>query len=359
MLNDLNTVFTQAILVASCTMCNGRNLCCRQWSESTSHSLLLLPILLLPMLLLPMLLLPMLLLLLLRSGGVRTMMITGDYHHTAIAVARDVGIVKPQGMVIVIDTATSSQPILDPPLLTPHDSLQPPLQIPHTLGGTLPSADWHRFLSIQQLPGAVQQADDRHSRNDDQSQDQQHVALTADPVIKTRHVSWDHVLEDNTGMSQGKQAVLPQSSAAVKTNHVSKLLQFPALAKAKSGLALSETPQPVPPESRRLPWEGLTFVAAGLGNLNASQALAALAAGQMQCAVTGDALESLLQQRDLSSLETVMSNAVVFSRMQPHQKGQVMDLLSTRGMHQLFDGQPRFIQVPHAMACDCWCRLSH
>ena len=311
------------------------------------------------MLLLPMLLLPMLLLLLLRSGGVRTMMITGDYHHTAIAVARDVGIVKPQGMVIVIDTATSSQPILNPPLLTPHDSLQPPLQIPHTLGGTLPSADWHRFLSIQQLPGAVQQADDRHSRNDDQSQDQQHVALTADPVIKTRHVSWDHVLEDNTGMSQGKQAVLPQSSAAVKTNHVSKLLQFPALAKAKSGLALSETPQPVPPESRRLPWEGLTFVAAGLGNLNASQALAALAAGQMQCAVTGDALESLLQQRDLSSLETVMSNAVVFSRMQPHLKGQVMDLLSTRGMHQLFDGQPRFIQVPHAMACDCWCRLSH
>ncbi len=287
------------------------------------------------------------------------MMITGDYHHTAIAVARDVGIVKPQGMVIIIDTATSSQPILDPPLMTPHDSLPPPLQIPHTLGGTLPPADWHRFSSTQ-LPSAVQQADDRQPY---QSQDQQRVALTADPVIKTRHVSWDHVLEDNTGMSQGKQAVLPQSSAAVKTSHVSKLLQFPALAKAKSGLTLSETPQPAPrlttPDSRRLPLEGLTFVAAGLGNLNASQALAALAAGQMQCAVTGDALESLLQERDLSSVETVMSSAVVFSRMQPHQKGQVMDLLSTRGMHQLFDGQPRFIQVSHVMACECWCRLSY
>jgi magnesium-transporting ATPase (P-type) len=284
------------------------------------------------------------------------MMITGDYHHTAIAVARDVGMVKPQGSLIIIDTATQPQPNLDPSLLTPCSPLQPPLQIPHTPGRVFTSDDRHRSSSIQQLPSAAQQADDRHSY---QSRNQQHVALTADPVIKTRHVSWDHVLQDNTGMSQGKQAVLPQSSAAVKTSHVSKLLQFPALAKAKSGLALSETPQPVPPESRRLPLEGLTFVAAGLGNLNASQALAALAAGQMQCAVTGDALESLLQQRDLSSLETVMSNAVVFSRMQPHQKGQVMDLLSTRGMHQLFDGQPRFIQVPHAMACDCWCRLSH
>ena len=287
-------------------------------------------------------------------------MITADYHHTAVAVARHVGMVKPQGLVVIIDTATSSQPKLDPPLLTPHDSLQPPLQTPHTPSTALRSDDGHRPSSIQQLFSTIQQAGDWHS---DQSQDQERVALTADPVIKTRHVSWDHVLEDNTGMSQGKQAVLPQSSAAVKTSHVSKLLQFPALAKAMSGLTFSETPQPGPqlitPESRRPPLEGLTFLAAGLGNLNASQALAALAAGQMQCAVTGDALESLLQQRDLSSLETVMSNAVVFSRMQPHQKGQVMDLLSTRGMHQLFDGQPRFIQVPHAMACDCWCRLSH
>ena len=268
------------------------------------------------------------------------MMITGDYHHTAIAVARDVGMVKPQGMVIIIDAATSSQPILDPPLLTPHDRLQPLVQTPHTPSRALPPDDRHQCSSIQQLPNAAQQADDCHPY---QSQDQHHVTLTADPVIKTRHVSWDHVLKDDTGMSQGKQAVLPQSSAAVKTNHVPKLLQFPAEAKAKSGF-----------ESCRLPLEGLTFVAAGLGNLSASQALAALAAGQMQCAVTGDALLSLLQQRDLSSLETVMRNAVVFSRMQPHQKGQVVDLLSTRGMHQLFDGQPRFIQVPHVKACDCW-----
>ena len=32
------------------------------------------------------------------------MMITGDYHHTAIAVARDVGMIPPMGKVVVIDT---------------------------------------------------------------------------------------------------------------------------------------------------------------------------------------------------------------------------------------------------------------
>ncbi len=38
-------------------------------------------------------------------GGLRTVMITGDYHHTAVAVARSVGMVQPDGRVVVIDTA--------------------------------------------------------------------------------------------------------------------------------------------------------------------------------------------------------------------------------------------------------------
>lgn len=43
------------------------------------------------------------------SGGIRTVMITGDYHHTAIAVARDVGMVKPLDQIIIIDTNTRLQ----------------------------------------------------------------------------------------------------------------------------------------------------------------------------------------------------------------------------------------------------------
>ncbi len=40
-------------------------------------------------------------------------MITGDYHHTAVAVARDVGMVKPDGQVVVIDSAHKEVPHQD------------------------------------------------------------------------------------------------------------------------------------------------------------------------------------------------------------------------------------------------------
>ena len=69
----------------------------------------------------------------------------------------------------------------------------------------------------------------------------------------------------------------------------------------------------------------------------------------MQCAVTGEAFEMLLQLKEASLLETVMRNAVIFSRMQPHQKGQVMDLLGGRGIHQPNQGNPRHIQVGNSL----------
>ena len=92
--------------------------------------------------------------------------------------------------------------------------------------------------------------------------------------------------------------------------------------------------------------QGLTFTCgAGRQHVDPCDALTAMAEGTMQCAVTGDAFEMMLQLKEASLLETVMRNAVVFSRMRPHQKGQVMDLLGVRGIQQLNQGQPRKIQV--------------
>ena len=71
--------------------------------------------------------------------------------------------------------------------------------------------------------------------------------------------------------------------------------------------------------------------------------------GEAQCCVTGAAFEHMLQLGDLALLETVMRNAVVFSRMKPHQKGQVMDLLGTRGLHQVIDGQRAHLPVSHLL----------
>jgi len=93
--------------------------------------------------------------------------------------------------------------------------------------------------------------------------------------------------------------------------------------------------------------KGLVFTS-GTGRhhvMEPSEAFKCMTEGSMQCAVTGDALEYMLRMHDVSLLEAVIRNAVVFSRMQPHQKGQVMDLLGTRGIHQQFQGQPRHIQV--------------
>lgn len=74
-------------------------------------------------------------------------------------------------------------------------------------------------------------------------------------------------------------------------------------------------------------------------------AMTALAEGSMQCAVTSDAFEMLLHMQETSLLETVMRSAAVFSRMQPRQKGHVMDLLGRRGIHQPYQGNSRHIQV--------------
>ena len=67
--------------------------------------------------------------------------------------------------------------------------------------------------------------------------------------------------------------------------------------------------------------------------------------GEAQCCVTGAALEHILQLGNASLLEAVMNSVVVFSRMRPYQKGQVMSLLSSTGLHQLIQGQQHHLPV--------------
>ena len=102
--------------------------------------------------------------------------------------------------------------------------------------------------------------------------------------------------------------------------------------------------------------KGLTFTSgAGRQHVQPGEAVKAMAEGTMQCAVTADAFEYLLQMRDVSVLEAVLRSAVVFSRMQPHQKGQVVDLLGAKGIHQPFEGQPRHVKVDINQASNIAC----
>lgn len=113
-------------------------------------------------------------------------------------------------------------------------------------------------------------------------------------------------------------------------------------------------PTPTPRAAPKPGLAGLRFLQVqGNQDCEGSWALSALAEGQLQCAVTGDALEHMLQLRDTSLLEAVVRSAVVFARMKPHQKGQVMDLIGSAGLHQLLEGQHRHIKVGTARVCCC------
>ena len=71
------------------------------------------------------------------------------------------------------------------------------------------------------------------------------------------------------------------------------------------------------PSTSENPLRGVTCTpAGGRYHMDPHAAWRAMSEGSMQCAVTGTAFEHLLQLPDTSLLEVVMSNAVVFSRMQ-------------------------------------------
>lgn len=278
-------------------------------------------------------------------------MVTGDYHNTAIAVARDVGMVRPQTRVIVIDTVSRPRQ---------HSTL--PIRAAQ-MASRAASVDCAPKLSFLEQRDILPPGVDDPEQLGDQSQE--HCHMTLNPFVlpgsRCKHVSWvqmpedaeeqaQHVLQDVQQADAGALDTRSRSKGMVTIQHLnpedSKAISCkppPHSARPSSLLMSPARPKPAP--------DRLRFLMAGTETLDASEALSALAEGQVQCAVTGHALEHLLQSHDLSVLETVMRSVVVFSRMQPHQKGQVVDLLGMSGIHQLHNGQPRFIPVCSYSLC--------
>lgn len=265
-------------------------------------------------------------------------MITGDYHHTAIAVARDVGMVKPGGQVVIIDTATQQQLRSESSVLRS--------QVASTRPKT--GSTCHSLSVSPRIPGDTDQS----------QQQQQHSQQHAVPHQDTQQVSCSQSKNDDQTQLQTSQDVYMSQLASQSLGAVSLHTPFdqtqtpttsfvgsePSIVSAQARLSMhlsmdASTPKPNPMLA------GLRLTIAGAGSQDASEVLSALAEGQMQCAVTGDAFEALLQHHDVSLLESILRSAVVFSRMKPHQKGQVMNLLGIGGIHQLINGQLRYILV--------------
>lgn len=245
------------------------------------------------------------------------MMITGDYHYTAIAVARDVGMVKPGGQVLIIETNGLSL-------------LRSAMQSPLSAANTMAESKFTPHVSFARL--SSNRAGHWGSAHDVDA-DEQRISVAGAKQAGSQQLSNRYGLLARPATSTYAPLSVPEQFAASSDC-------------SPSPVSLRDLSISTPEAPLEIPWEGLKFTTAAHEALDTPRAIAALAEGQMQCAVTGDAFQYLLQQCDLSLLETVMRNAVVFSRMQPHQKGQVMDLLGMSGIHQLFDGQTRFVQVP-------------
>ena len=175
----------------------------------------------------------------------------------------------------------------------------------------------------------------------------------AEPIVRTltrprvTYAAWESLSTDTSfSVSRGQSA-----GRASLRMHGSRNASFANDADDAStplGFAQSMPRQASMPETsaHKLDLTALRFSSeANRSEWDSRSALAALTEGQARCAVTGDAFDYLLQCEDLSALEAVMRNAVVFARMKPQQKGQVMDLLTIRGLYQMHKGQVRHIQA--------------
>ena len=210
-------------------------------------------------------------------------MITGDYHHTALSVAKQTGMLPAAGDIIIVDTCKQGH-------LQTQQSLTKQAAV-------LPSSS--------------------------------HPAAAAPPVTpqfspQSSQCIAERDLPEITRLLSSRTSDLQSLRA--------RLVNLERVADETSSRA------------------GLSFASSHNNQeMEQTQALTALAEGRAQCAVTGSAFQSLLQQQDLHLLEVVLRSAVVFARMQPHQKGQVMDLMTVRGIHLQTDGASQYVPVS-----DCW-----
>ena len=245
------------------------------------------------------------------------MMITGDYHHTAIAVAKDVGMIQADHYIIVIDAADQPQPVSEQSAKRISFSASP--------------------LSYLSLPAETNAAPSSRSACQHTTALLTQSAGTS-PSVLSAAVSAVDAHSDSVLQAESQ---LPAALSLVHDPHA------PSRPADTAGLSHPQQPSTLSqlPHQSSLHGQLRVVIGTTAEDVGLTHALQTMACGHAQCAVTGAAFEHLLQTSDLSVLETVMRNVVVLARMKPHQKGQVMDLLSVRGLHQMHEGRPRHIQA--------------
>ena len=249
-------------------------------------------------------------------------MITGDYHHTAIAVAKNVGMLRADRDIVVIDAVQQCQP-------------SPPSS-PRRVAFVSPSPD--------QSPGPLHQSPGRLRS----------TSLRSALVSPGRAAAPSVVSASSRSATQADASEHASSSGPLPLTQTDRPSPAVTESHASSSAFLSKSHGAQHGSSNGSPHGQLRFVKGLAGEeveVGSHEAITAMVSGQVQCAVTGSAFDHILHMSDVSVLETVMRSVLVFARMKPHQKGEVMDLLSVRGLHQMHQGQPRHLQVSPLLVC--------
>ena len=205
-------------------------------------------------------------------------MITGDYHHTAIAVAKDVGMIKSSGKVVVIDAASKPEPavqsrsaslvenidraqlqrlVASSTIASDHQSTSPRWQpdrqndrqtVGHVKGQTqrdlIGQTDslMHGHI-IGQTDGHINWQTDRQmtGQTDGHMKGQADVSPDAS-AASSRHVVWGGVQQRDATLTEASAAGLSDShSDARQTSHAAaRLLESDAMQGNQTALSLSD-----------------------------------------------------------------------------------------------------------------------
>ena len=261
-------------------------------------------------------------------------MITGDHPSTAMAVAKDVGMVRPEAGILLIDAApqdtTGPAQLVDAEADVGHHE---------TLTST-PSVKARVRFEFDLEQGHVDEGGAAAAAADVERQAP--AALSGEGPIPAAPLNEWQSPAALVGERQSPTVLNERQAPAalvVKGHAPAALASEQQAAAAPCNSRLNDS-SAVPLEGLPTLTEGLTLVRhADQHSYSVAQATTALAEGQLQCVVTGAGLDHLLQHASPSLVETVMRSAVVFARMRPHQKGQVMALLGCTGLRHASTGQ--------------------
>ncbi|KAL0028992.1 hypothetical protein WJX77_010388 [Trebouxia sp. C0004] len=261
-------------------------------------------------------------------GAIRTMMLTGDYHQTAIAAARGVGILPSGSQLVIIQAKSELQ-----------STEQPPSHVPSAFDGSH-SLRLPEYPVVTTFNGFAKSDGQKAGCSQDYgskvggSMSGQHPSFTmlcgtttADNAVSCDPVSPFSVAQE--------QPLLQKSSQQHSCHQLSSQEQ-------SCQQVLSQQQSLHQQSYQRSSCENLVFTLQsedGEEEIDAQRATTSLAQGLLQCCVTGPAFEGMLLQADGPVVQAIMSSLVVCARMKGQQKGQVIDLLSQRGLHLTLQGE--------------------